>query len=115
MMNSNANWIPWVLTLLVLPGMGHLYLNRKWKGYLFGGLSLLIALGGLARYLSVVFALANVRPTHRPPALNPWILLAEAWRMDYPLLVGFLAALLLVWVGAAVDLGVTIREIHKQS
>ncbi len=92
------------LTLAVLPGMGHLYLKKKLKGYLFAGLSTGIVLAAFVRYMSVLFALANVRKTGRPPSIEPISLILEAIRLDWKVLLGFLLAFLLVYGVAAVDL-----------
>jgi len=103
-MKTKRNWLPLVLTLTVIPGMGHLYLKKKWRGYLFVLLSLGIVVGGFARYMYVLFAVANIRRTPRPPDFQPWEIMAEAWRLDYPILLSFLVAFFLVWALAALDI-----------
>jgi hypothetical protein len=102
--DKKSKWIPLTLTLTVLPGMGHFYLKQKWKGVLFSGLALLLAVGFLARFLSVLFALANLRQNTRPTHWNPLELVLDTWRLDYPVLLSFLGLLLLIWVIAAGDL-----------
>lgn len=109
-MKQHSPWLPLVLTLTVLPGMGHFYLNKKFKGFLFAGLSIGIVIGGIARYFSVLFALANLRGTTRPPHFSPFELMAEAWKMDLPILLGFLFSLVAVWVISALDVWVLMKE-----
>ena len=109
-MKRNNDWLPILLTLLILPGMGHLYLKKKVRGVLFAGLSLLIVLAGLMRYMSVVFALANVRSTPRTPIMGPVELLIEAWRLDHTILLSFLVALGLVWFFSLIDLLFLLKE-----
>lgn len=109
-MSNPSKWIPLTLTLTVLPGMGHLYLKQKFKGILFISLSLLIVVGVVARFLSVLFALANVRSHFAPPVTRALKLMAETWRLDYPVLVAFLVALLLVWVLAAFDIYLFLKK-----
>jgi hypothetical protein len=107
--SRESKWIPLALTLLVLPGMGHFHVKKKFKGYLFSGLALTIALGAFARYMSVLFALVNVHGASRPPKLVPWTLMAEAWRLDQAVLISFTIALILVWMGAALDLALLLK------
>ena len=68
------------------------------------GLTLVLLTGGIARYLSMVFALANIQGTRRPPELNPFPVLAEAWRMDHRVLTFLLLGLVAVWILSIVDL-----------
>ena len=68
------------------------------------GLSLVIVTGGIARFLSMVFALANIQGARRPPQLNPFPVLAEAWRLDHRILTILLLGLAAVWILSIVDL-----------
>jgi hypothetical protein len=104
-----SKWTPMILTLLVLPGMGHLYLKKKFRGYLFGALATLIFLASLARYFSVLFALVHKTASHRVSAVSALELVGKAIRLDFPILAGFIAAFLLVWLTAFVDLIFLLR------
>jgi hypothetical protein len=112
-MENKSSWWPLILSLTVYPGLGHLYLKKRGKGILYIVLTSVILLGGLARFMSVMFALANVRPFHGDPVRRGLRLLAETWRLDSPILLAFLAALLLVWFLAAVDCWWTIKGESK--
>ena len=72
--------------------------------------SLLLVTGGIARYLSVVFALANLQGARRPPQLNPFPVLAEAWRMDRQVLLLLILGLAAVWILSIVDLLLSPKE-----
>jgi TM2 domain-containing membrane protein YozV len=109
-MGKNSPQLPLLLSLTVFPGLGHLYLKRKAKGLLYIFLTSLILLGGLARFMSVMFALANVRPPHGDPVRRALHLLAETWRLDTSILLAFLGALVLVWLLAAADCWWTMKE-----
>ena len=74
------------------------------------GMTLLIVTGGIARYLSVVFALANIQGARRPPELNPFPVLAEAWRMDQRVLIILLLGLAGIWILSIVDLLLSPQE-----
>ena len=103
-MRPEGKWLPLFLSALVLPGAGQWHLDKKLKGGLMMGLSLVLVTSGIARYLSVVFAVANLHGTRRPPHLNPFSLLAEAWRMDQRVLSLLILALVGVWILSIVDL-----------
>jgi len=109
-MPPSSRWIPLILTLTVLPGMGHWYLKKRLKGILLMGLSLILLLGAIARFFSVLFALANVRETQRPPNLQPLTLVLETLRLDYPVLLSFLALLLAVWALSIIDMIWILKE-----
>jgi hypothetical protein len=108
-MEKKSSWLPLILSLTVYPGLGHLYLKKRAKGILYLGLTSLILLGGLSRFMSVMFALANVRPPHGDSVQRGLRLLSETWRLDSPILLAFLGALVLVWLLAAVDCWFTIK------
>lgn len=76
---------------------------------MMGG-SLLIVTAGIARYLSVVFALANLQGARRPPNLNPFPVLAEAWRMDHRVLLLLILGLAGLWILSIVDLLLSSKE-----
>lgn len=111
-MKSKANWIPLTLTLTLFPGMGHFYLKQKFRGSIFAGLAVLLCLAILARFFSVLFAVANVRgiPRQSGQLEAAWDLLAQSWQMDWPILVTLLGALMTVWGLAALDILVQIKR-----
>ena len=109
-MEPKRNWIPLTLTLTVFPGMGHFYLKQKVRGTLFFGLAMVLAVGALARFMVVLFAVANLRRVPRPPLKGAWQLLADTLKLDWPILLTFLGALLLVWGLATLDILVQIRK-----
>ena len=74
------------------------------------GSTLLLLCAAIARYLSVVFALANFQGTKRPPQLNPFPLLAEAWRMDQKILLLLILGLVALWILSIVDLLLSPKE-----
>lgn len=110
-MDKKSPWLPLVLSLTVYPGLGHLYLKEKAKGILYILLTSVILLGGLARFMSVMFALANVRAGPTDPLERTLHLLLETWRLDAPILLSFLGTLVLVWILAALDCWWTMN--HK--
>ncbi len=112
-MARDTNWIPLTLTLTLFPGMGHFYLKQKVRGAIFAGLAFLLAIGALARFIVVLFAVANVRGVPRPPRGNPWQLMAQTLQLEWPILLTFLGALLFVWALAALDIGMQIRKRSK--
>lgn len=103
-MRPQSKWLPLFLTALVLPGAGQWHLGQKFKGGLMMGLTLVLVTGLIARYLSMVFALANIQGLRRPPQLNPFPVLAEAWRMDQRILTLLLLGLAAIWILSIVDL-----------
>lgn len=109
-MRAKSKWIPLTLTLTVLPGMGHLYLKQRFKGILLICLSLLIVVGAFARFMSVLFALANVRKSTEAPVERALTLMAETWRLDYPILLAFLGALVLVWILSVLDIYLLVKD-----
>lgn len=68
------------------------------------GVTLLLMMGGIARYLSVMFATANKHGVRRPPELNPLPLLGQAWKIDHKVLTAFIVGLFLVWLLSILDL-----------
>ncbi len=109
-MKSNSKWVALSLTAFVMPGAGHFFLKKKLRGALFMVSALLVMTGGLFRYLSVLFAVANTHPISMPPHFAPFKLMAEAWKMDHLILGGFLIALLLVWILAIVDILTLVKK-----
>jgi len=114
-LKTKSQWFPLVLSLTVFPGLGQFYLGQKGKGFLFGILTAVILMAGLARFMSVMFALANVRPTSEDPVSRAVTLLGETWRLDFPILLAFLGALAMVWGLAALDCWLTLREQARPS
>lgn len=114
-MEKTSPWLPLILSLTVYPGMGHLYLKRRGKGILYIFLTTLILLGGLARFISVMFALANTRYVHTDLVHQSLKLIVETWRLDTPILLGFIFALIFVWILAAVDCWWTLKEVRKRT
>lgn len=103
-MRPEGKWLPLFLSALVLPGAGQWHLGQRFKGGLMMGLTLVLVTGGIARYLAMAFALANIQGMRRPPQLNPFPVLAEAWRMDHRILTFLLLGLAAVWILSIVDL-----------
>ena len=103
-MKVQTKWMPLFLSAAVFPGAGQWFLGRRFKGALMMGITLLLMVGGIARFLSVVFATANKHSMHRPPALNPLPLLGQAWSIDHKVLTAFLLGLLLIWLLSILDL-----------
>ncbi len=102
-MKSNSRWIAFTLTAFVMPGMGHYFLKRKLRGTFFMIFTLFLLVAGIFRYMSVLFALANIRGVSRPPHFAPFQLMREAWQMDHRILGGFLIAVGLIWILAILD------------
>jgi hypothetical protein len=109
-MQASRKWLPLFLSALVLPGAGQWHLGQRWKGGLLMGMTLLLLSAAIARYLSVVFALANLRGARRPPELNPFPLLAEAWRIDQRILLLLILGLAALWILSIVDLLPALKE-----
>ncbi|MCE9624858.1 MAG: hypothetical protein K8R69_05310 [Deltaproteobacteria bacterium] len=103
-MKVQDKWMPLFLSAAVFPGAGQWFLGRRFKGALIMGVTLLLMMGGIARYLAVVFATANKHGVHRAPQLNPLPLLGQAWSIDHKVLTAFLAGLFLVWLLSILDL-----------
>src|SRR5262249_14184599 len=103
-------WSPFLLSALIFPGAGQWLIGKKIKGGIMIGLTLLLLIAGLSRYLAVVFALINRHGVGRPPQLNPFPVLYEAWRLDHRLLLGFLLAILAIWLLSILDLGLSRKE-----
>ncbi len=103
-----------LLTLTVFPGMGHFYLGYRLRAYFWGGLFFLSALGGLVRYLSLVFALANVSNL-RSSAGIPWRLVLQAWQADRHVLASLLALSLALLCLTLLDLLWLIRKHPTQN
>ena len=103
-------WSPMLLSALVLPGAGQWLIGKKLKGGLMMGITLLLVTAGISRYLALVFALINRHGATRPPHLNPFPVLYEAWQLDHRLLIGFLLGILAVWLLSILDLWLTPKE-----
>ncbi|MDL1871552.1 hypothetical protein FBR05_05045 [Deltaproteobacteria bacterium PRO3] len=109
-MKARGKWFPILLSATVFPGAGQWYVGRRLRGGLMIGLTLLLTLAGVARFLSVVFALANKQGVRRPPELNPFPLLAQAWKIDYQVLLAFLLAIASLWILSILDLTFAPKE-----
>lgn len=103
-MKPGSKWLPILLSAAVIPGAGQWYLGRRWKGGLLAAVTLLLVMGGTARFLSVVFALSNRQGVTRPPHLNPFPVLAQAWHLDRQVLWAFVLGLLAIWLLSILDL-----------
>jgi hypothetical protein len=112
-MRPQGKWLPLFLSAAVLPGAGQWHLHKRLKGGLMMGLTLILVTGGIARYLSVVFALANMKGMSRPPQFNPFPVLAEAWRMDRKILGILLLGLVALWILSIVDLLLSPKERNR--
>jgi TM2 domain-containing membrane protein YozV len=107
---KDSSWMPIFLSALVLPGLGQLYRKQKVKGYLMAGLALTILLGAFARYMSVLFALANVRARNPRGEFQPFQLVYEAWMLDRRVLLAFLGGFAAVWILSVLDLVLNRRS-----
>lgn len=103
-MKQISNWPPLLLNLLVLPGLGHWIIGKRWRGTFFMLISLLLLLGGLFRFVAVFFAVANKLPTTRAPSFNPLPILHRTWQLDSSILLTFLGLLIFIWILAFLDL-----------
>lgn len=101
-----------ILNALVLPGLGQLYLKKKIKGLLFSCLSLLIVIAGFTRYMSVLFAMANL-PRYSTKRMEIFSLFGKAWKLDEKILLAFLAALILTWLLSILDILLEKRSTHE--
>jgi len=110
MTKDRSKWLPICLNLFFLPGAGQWYLQKRFKGGILMALSLFLLLGGLSRYLALVFAIVNRRGATRPPSLNPLPVLHEAWRLDHRVLVWFLVGLLGLWILSVMDVWAIQKE-----
>jgi len=100
----HSRWLALLLSGLIMPGLGQIYLKEKGKGYLLGGFTLLVILGGFARFMSVLFALANVKAKTQDYGFHPYRLVEEAWQLDHRIMIYFVIALAGVWILSVVDL-----------
>jgi len=113
---KNSRWIPLLLSGLVMPGFGQIYIKEKVKGYLIASFTLLVLLGGFARFMSVLFALANLELKTRAHALKPFQLLARVWALDHRVLLYFGVALVAIWILSIVDLLLPRKDLsHEKS
>ncbi len=72
--------------------------------------TLLLVTGGIMRFLSMVFALSSQRGMNRPPHLNPFPVLAQAWHLDHVVLLTFLLCLAGIWLLSILDLCLQPKE-----
>ncbi len=108
---NSSPWFPFFLNALVCPGLGQVYLKQKWKGYALAGATLIVMLGGFARFMSVLFALANVRARRATSLMEAFPLLKEAWRLDQNVLLSFLFALFALWLISLLDLVINRKDL----
>ena len=102
--NEKKNlWFPLCLSALVLPGLGQIYIRQKARGYLLAGLALLVAMAAFVRFMSVLFALANVRAS-ASSGFHPFQLMVEAWRLDHRVLLAFAGGFIAIWLLSILDL-----------
>ncbi len=110
MLDRKRKWTPILLSATVFPGAGQWFLGRRLRGAAIMGLTFLLTLAGVARFLSVVFAVANKLGAQRPPKLNPLPVLAEAWRIDHAVLWGFILGIAALWLLSILDLYFNPKE-----
>ncbi|HCU24025.1 MAG TPA: hypothetical protein DF383_03330 [Deltaproteobacteria bacterium] len=110
MASSRTKWLPICLNIFLLPGAGQWYLKKRFKGGMLMALSLFLLLGGLSRYLALVFAVVNRRGATRPPSFNLLPVLHEAWRLDHRVFIWFLVALLSLWILSILDVWAIQKE-----
>ncbi len=105
----NPQLLAILLTLTVFPGMGHFYLGYRLRAYFWGILFFLSAFGGLVRYLSLIFALANVSELRQTHGI-PWRLALHAWQSDRLVLASLLILTLVLGCLTLLDLLWIIRK-----
>ncbi|MFO1462580.1 MAG: hypothetical protein U1F66_02305 [bacterium] len=110
MNKPHSKWMPYLLSAAVIPGAGQWYLGQRLKGGFMMVVTLLLVMGGTARFLSVVFALANQAGVSRPPRLNPFPVLGRAWHLDEKVLLAFLLSLAAIWLLSILDLWLQPKE-----
>ena len=110
MLVRDRKWTPILLSATVFPGAGQWFVGRRLRGAAIMGLTLLLTLAGVARFLSVVFAVTNKQGAQRPPQLNPLPVLAEAWRIDHAVLWGFILGIVALWLLSILDLYFNPKE-----
>jgi len=100
---KKIKWFPVLLNAVVLPGFGQIYIRQKAKGYLLASLALLTVMAAFIRFMSVLFALANVRAS-TSSGFHPFQLMAEAWRLDHRVLLAFAGGFFAIWLLSILDL-----------
>ncbi len=107
---KRSKWFPLILTAVVLPGLGQIYLKERVKGYVLAGFSLLVVLGAFARFMSVLFALAHVR-ARGSFSFRPAQLVMEAWRLDQRVLLAFIGGFIAIWLLSILDILVGVKKV----
>jgi TM2 domain-containing membrane protein YozV len=101
---STSRWTALFLSGLILPGLGQIQLGEKKKGWLM----ILMVIGSViitfAKFMMGVLQVAERHRFARPPSLQIWKTLGEAFQMEKEWVLGGLLITLLVWVLSILDL-----------
>ena len=99
-----------VLSLLVIPGAGHIFIGKKLKGFFLAIASVFFIVVPLVRYGMVASYALNVMAVQRGgPAINLLYAGELAWPEVRNIALLSLAALTLIWAYAAIDVYLETR------
>lgn len=93
------------LNALVCPGVGHIYMGYKVRGYVLAIACVFFIVAPLAKF---VFAMSYAMNMMRAPSSNPVILLSQAAVVTWPDIKGVvlssIAGIIIIWVYGIVDI-----------
>lgn len=95
-----------VLSLTILPGLGHWYLGRRNLGALIGTITLLVFLYPLYRFTGTTTAMIEEQIAAGATEVWPatWAAIHAAWQQESTIMYWGLGLLAICWIGAACDL-----------
>lgn len=95
-----------VLSLSILPGLGHWYLGRRNLGALIGTITLLVFLYPLYRFTGTTTAMLEEQMAAGSTEVwaTTWDAMQAAWQQEATIIYWGLGLLAACWLGAALDL-----------
>lgn len=92
------------LSGLILPGLGQVQLGGKKKGWAMILLVLVSLIIAFAKFMMGVLIVAEQNRFARPPSLQIWKTLLQAYQMEKTWVLGGLFLTLLIWILSILDI-----------
>lgn len=101
---EQKKWIALLLSLLVLPGAGHVYLGEKKKGNILSLITIFFFTSLIALFVFPLRQQITSLPLSRSPLITVWVAVQQVWNSYAPFYILGGVILLILWIYAALDI-----------
>lgn len=113
---KNPHWNTAILmNALIMPGSGHIYVGKPFRGYAIGTATLLLIMVPILRYTVSVVAFLNAGSITSGAAATTLSAMSQAWSSDKNLILVCLSLIISLWLYGIIDIILMKRRSHPAS